>query len=70
MSTFAGNSALSPSDVIDFAVLLAQRIWRETVLLFYFILLMSCDLEVTNESARFWEKTSSSITVFFFRRCE
>ena len=53
MSTFAGNSALSPSDVIDFAMLLAQRIWRETVLLFYFILLMSCDLEVTNESARF-----------------
>ena len=52
MSTFAGNSALLPSDVIDFAMLLAQRIWGETVLLLYFILSMSCDLEVTNESAR------------------
>ena len=31
-STFAGNSALLPSDVvIDFAMLLAQRFWRETV---------------------------------------
>ena len=31
-STFAG--ALSPSDVIDFAMLSAQRFWQETVLLF------------------------------------
>ena len=30
-STFAGNSALLPSDVIHFAMLLAQRFWRETV---------------------------------------
>ena len=30
-STFAGNSALLPSDVIDFALLPAQRFWRETV---------------------------------------
>ena len=29
--TFAGNSALLPSDVIDFAMFLAQRFWRETV---------------------------------------
>ena len=28
---FVGNSALLPSDVIDFAILLAQRFWRETV---------------------------------------
>lgn len=27
----AGNSALLPSDVLDFAVLLAQRFLRETV---------------------------------------
>ena len=30
-STFAGNSALLPSDVIDFAMSPAQRFWRETV---------------------------------------
>ena len=30
-STFAGNSTLLPSDVIDFAMLPAQRFWRETV---------------------------------------
>ena len=30
-STFAGNSALLPCDVIDFAMLPAQRSWRETV---------------------------------------
>ena len=30
-STFAGNSALLPSDVIDFAILPAQRFRRETV---------------------------------------
>ena len=29
--SFAGNSALLLSDVIDFAILLAQRFWRETV---------------------------------------
>ena len=29
--TFAGNSALLPSDVIDFEMLPAQRFWRETV---------------------------------------
>ena len=29
-STFAGNGALFVSDVIDFAVLPAQRFWRET----------------------------------------
>ena len=29
--TFAGNSALLPSDFIDFAMLPAQRFWRETV---------------------------------------
>ena len=31
LSTFAGNSALLPSDVIDLAMLLAQRLWREKV---------------------------------------
>ena len=31
--TFAGNSALLPSDVIDFAMFPAQRFWQETVLL-------------------------------------
>ena len=30
-STFAGNSALLPSDVIALAMLLAQRLWREKV---------------------------------------
>ena len=30
-STFAGNSALLPSDVIDLAMLLAQILWREKV---------------------------------------
>ena len=40
------------SYVIYYAMLPAQRIWRETVLLVYFILLVLCDLEVTNESAR------------------
>ena len=30
-SKFAGNSALLPSDVIDLAMLLAQRLWREKV---------------------------------------
>ena len=29
-STFEGNSALLPFDVIDFAMLPAQRFWRET----------------------------------------
>ena len=32
-STFVGNSVLLPSDVIDFAMLPAQRFWRETVCL-------------------------------------
>ena len=36
-----------PPDVIDFAMLPTQRFWRESV---------SCDLEVTKESARCWEK--------------
>ena len=30
-STIAGNSAQLPSDVIDLAMLLAQRLWREKV---------------------------------------
>ena len=30
-STLVGNSALFPSDIIDFAMLLAHRLWRETV---------------------------------------
>ena len=30
-STFMGNNALLPSDVIDFAMLPAQRFWQETV---------------------------------------
>ena len=30
-STFEGNSALFPSDVIDFVIFPAQRFWRETV---------------------------------------
>ena len=47
------------SYVIYYAMLPTQRIWRETVLLIYFILLMLCDLEVTNESARCWEQISS-----------
>ena len=32
-STFEGSSALLPSDVIDFAMLPAQRFWRETLFL-------------------------------------
>ena len=30
-STFVGNSAQLPSDVIDFAMLPVQTFWRETV---------------------------------------
>ena len=30
-STFTGNSALLPSDVIDFAMLTTLKFWRETV---------------------------------------
>ena len=30
-STFTGNIALLPSDVMDFALLPAQRFWQETV---------------------------------------
>ena len=30
-STFTGNSALLPSDVIDFAMLTTQKCWQETV---------------------------------------
>ena len=30
-STFVGNNALFPYDVIDFAMLSAHRFWRETV---------------------------------------
>ena len=30
-AVFAGNSALLPSDIIDLAILPAQRFWRETV---------------------------------------
>ena len=30
-STFVGNSAQLPSDVIDFAMLPAQTFWQETV---------------------------------------
>ena len=30
-STFAGNSALLPCNFIEFAMLPAQRFWRETV---------------------------------------
>ena len=41
-SAFVGNSAQLPSDVIDFAMLPAQRFLAGN---------MSCDLEVTNESA-------------------
>ena len=29
--TFAGNKALLPTDVVDFAMLPAQRFWQETV---------------------------------------
>ena len=45
-SSVTGNSALLLSDVRDFAMLPAQRFWRETVCY------MSCDHEVINESAR------------------
>ena len=31
VTAVAGNSALLPSDVIDFAVLPVNRFWRETV---------------------------------------
>ena len=30
-STFTGNSALLPSDIIDFAMLPTQGFWRETL---------------------------------------
>jgi len=49
-STFAGNSALLPSDIIDFSMLPAQRFWRETVS----SLDVMSDLKVTNESMRCW----------------
>ena len=42
-----GNSALLPSDVIDFAMLPAQRFWH---------CWMSCDVKVTNESVCCREK--------------
>ena len=45
-SIFAGNSALLSSDVIDFAMLLTFGGKQ-------FNCLMSCDLEVFNESARY-----------------
>ena len=35
--SFAGNSALLPSDVIDFVMLPALRFWRETVSLLDFM---------------------------------
>ena len=44
-STFAGNSASLPSDAQDFAMLLAQRFWWETVSLL--------GVKVTNESELF-----------------
>ena len=50
-STFGGNIALSPSDVIDFALLLAQR------------LLAGSSFIVTNESALCWGKKFSYITI-------
>ena len=51
-STFAGNSALLPSDVIDFAMLSAQRFLVGNS----FIVRCHVNLEVTNESACCWEK--------------
>ena len=59
-STFAGNRALRPSDVIDFAMLSAHRFWRETV---FIVKLMSRNLEVTNESVRGKERISNDITL-------
>ena len=64
-STFTGNSALLPSDVIDFAMLPAQRFWRETVSL----------VEVMWRSRNQWErallgKIASYITKWIIRRLE
>ena len=60
--TFASNSALLrllPSEVIDFAMLPAERFCRKTVS----FLVVMLDLEVTNESTRCWKEMSSSITM-------
>jgi len=46
---FESNSALSSSDIIDFALLST----RETFGGKWLLMFMSCDLEVTNESARY-----------------
>ena len=44
-STFTGNIALLPSDVMDFALLPAQRFWQETVSL----------LDVIRPQSNLWE---------------
>ena len=51
-SLFPGNRTLLPSEVIYFAMFAAQEILTENSFI-------SCDLEVTHESARCWEKISS-----------
>ena len=54
-SLFPGNSALLPSEVIYFAMFAAWEILAGNSFI-------SCDLEVTHESVRRWEKNSSYIT--------
>ena len=44
-STFTGNIALLPSDVMDFALLPAQRFWQETASL----------LDVIRHQSNLWE---------------
>ena len=58
-STFAGNSALLRSDVIDFCQCYPLRDFVRK----QFHCWMSCDLEITNESAHCWEQISSYITI-------
>ena len=57
-STFAGNIELLPSDVVDFSQFCPLRdfIGKQ------FHCWMTCDLEVTNETARCWGEISSYIT--------
>ena len=59
------EGALLPSDIKDFAMLPSQIFWQETVSLLDY---MSCDLNVTNNSACCWEEISSYIIVYSFFR--
>ena len=55
-STFAGNSALLPSNVVEFCKCYRLRDFGGKQFHWY----MSCDSEATNESASCWEKNCFS----------